>query len=48
MSSCRPSRFDELIDAVTLSDGCTSCLLAIIVPVAFVLAIYAVWILFTT
>jgi len=48
MSSCRRSRLDELFDAVTLSDTGVGCLLAIILPVAFVVAIYALWILFTT
>lgn len=45
---CCQSRVDEFIDAVTLSDGCNSCLLAIIVPVVFVVLVWGLFILFTT
>jgi hypothetical protein len=45
---CCRSRVDELIDAFTWSDGCNSCLLAIIVPIVFVVLVYGLWILFTT
>ena len=44
----RPSRLDELLEAISLTDTGVTCLLVILVPVVFVVAIYALWLLFTT
>jgi len=41
-------RWNEALEGVSCSDGCNSCLLAIILPIVLVILVWAEWTLFTT
>jgi len=48
MSGGRRDRVNDLFEAFSLGDGCATCLVWVLIIVAFVVCVYALWVLFTT
>ena len=48
MSANGRDRLNELLGAFSLGDGCATCLVWVIIIVALVVCVFALWVLFTT
>jgi len=43
MSGRGRNRLNDLFEAVSLGDGCATCLAYVVILVAFVVCVYALW-----
>ncbi len=48
MSGGRRNRVNDLLEAFSLGDGCATFLAYMVILVAFVVCVFALWVLFTT